>query len=541
MLKWGAAHLIRFSMAWAGTLLAIAWALVAVCALILTQIGADFLPRFDEGSVQVNFTLPPGSSLEASNQIADVVDAKFRAMRKTAQNPDGVILQFSRKTGRAENDEHSDPVNNTEYILTMNPDATQSRDELLELLVKDLKKEIPGVDIEDEQPLQHLISHMLTGVKAQIAIKVFGDDLDVLRKTAERIQHSIEKVPGLTDPVIEAIGSIEEQHIRLRPDKLAQHGVDRMFVAEFISTALKGEEVAQVIDGPRRFDVVVRIEDKYRTDFPNLRNLRLELPDRRGTVSLGELAKFEDGGMGANEISRENARRRITIRANALGRDLASVVGDIQTAVDRDIVKPGVLPSGYNIEYGGQFESQAEATRLISVLSLISVAGMFVVLYMLFPSTRIVLQILNALPTAFIGGVLALIVTQQTLTVASMVGFISLGGIAARNGILLVTHYFHLMKHEGESFSEKMILRGSLERLSPVLMTALTAGIGLIPLVWGGQEPGREILYPVATVILGGLITSTLCEFLIHPGIFWRFSGKDAEVLVRETNHEDEL
>jgi Cu/Ag efflux pump CusA len=192
------------------------------------------------------------------------------------------------------------------------------------------------------------------------------------------------------------------------------------------------------------------------------------------------------------------------------------------------------LPQGYFVEYGGQFESQQRATALISLLAAVSVVGMFVVLMLLFPSVRIVLQILNALPTAFIGGVLALVLTGQTLTVASLVGFISLGGIAVRNGILLVTHYFHLMKEEGEQFTPQMVLRGSLERLSPVLMTALTAGIGLVPLVIGGQESGREILYPVATVILGGLVTSTLCEFLIHPGLFWKFSGQDALQLVQE-------
>ena len=190
------------------------------------------------------------------------------------------------------------------------------------------------------------------------------------------------------------------------------------------------------------------------------------------------------------------------------------------------------MPVGYYVEYGGQFESQQNATQLIMILAGLSVVGMFGVLMILFPSVRIVMQILNALPTAFIGGVFALVITQQTLTVASLVGFISLGGIAVRNGILLVTHYFHLMKVEGEVFSQAMILRGSLERLAPVLMTALTAGIGLIPLVIGGQEPGREILYPVATVILGGLITSTFCEFLIHPGLFWKFSGHDAKRLV---------
>jgi HME family heavy-metal exporter len=236
-------------------------------------------------------------------------------------------------------------------------------------------------------------------------------------------------------------------------------------------------------------------------------------------------------------INRENARRRIVVRCNTQGRDLASVVEDIKTTVKEEVP----MPPGYSVEYGGVFENQVAATRLITVLALVSIVGMFVVLHMLFPSVRIVLQILNALPTAFIGGVLALILTRQSLTVASMVGFISLGGIATRNGILLVTHYFHLMKHENEGFTRRMIVRGSLERLSPVLMTALTAGIGLIPLVWGGQQPGREILYPVATVIFGGLITSTLCEFLIHPGLFWRFSGYDAERLAMTKDHDKEL
>ncbi|MEX0819332.1 MAG: efflux RND transporter permease subunit, partial [Pirellulaceae bacterium] len=199
------------------------------------------------------------------------------------------------------------------------------------------------------------------------------------------------------------------------------------------------------------------------------------------------------------------------------------------------------MPEGYYVEYGGQFESQRSATLMIGVMAAVSLIGVFVVLLMLHSSVRIVLQILNAIPTAFIGGVAALVITDQTLTVASLVGFVSLGGIAVRNGILLVTHYFHLMEHEGETFTKEMILRGSLERLSPVLMTALTAGMGLLPIVLGGQKPGLEILYPVATVILGGLTTSTFCEFLIHPGLFWTFSGKDAIGLVRGEHDEEQL
>jgi HME family heavy-metal exporter len=285
----------------------------------------------------------------------------------------------------------------------------------------------------------------------------------------------------------------------------------------------------------------VRLEEEYRTDYPNLGRLRIDLPkiegdEERRQIELREVADIGEG-TGPNAVNRENARRRIVIRCNTQGRDLASAVREIKRQVGQRIQ----FPVGYFVEYGGQFESQQRATRLIAVLALVSVVGMFVVLMILFPSVRIVLQILNALPTAFIGGVLALVITQQDLTVASLVGFISLGGIAVRNGILLVTHYFHLLKEEGEDFTQEMILRGSLERLAPVLMTALTAGIGLIPLVLGGHEPGREILYPVATVILGGLTTSTFCEFLIHPGLFWKFSGKDAARLAQQGASEDDL
>ena len=308
-----------------------------------------------------------------------------------------------------------------------------------------------------------------------------------------------------------------------------------------LQTALQGEVVSQVLEGQRRFDLLVRLEEEYRTDYANLGRLRIDLPkidddDERPQVELREVADIGEG-TGPNAVNRENARRRIVIRCNTQGRDLASAVREIQARVRQRVQ----LPVGYFIEYGGQFESQQRATKLIAILAALSVVGMFVVLMILFPSVRIVLQILNALPTAFIGGVLALVISEQDLTVASLVGFISLGGIAVRNGILLVTHYFHLMREEGEDFDRQMILRGSLERLAPVLMTALTAGIALIPLVIGGQEPGREILYPVATVILGGLTTSTFCEFLIHPGLFWKFSGKDAERLVQLGASDDPL
>ena len=535
LLKKLCSGLVRLSMAIPGPLLLLTWIAFGLAAWQFANLGSSFLPEFDEGSVQVNVMLPPGSSLEASNQVSSLVDAKFRELQKGPDNPDGEILHFVRRTGRAEMDEHASPVNLTEYILSMNPEAEIRRDEVIKKLLAETKQEVPGVSIEVEQPLAHLISHMVSGVYAQIAIKIFGDDLDKLQQYANRAKQSIETVEGVTEPIIEPIQQTEELHIRLRAEDLAIHGVTRSYVAKILQTALQGEVVSQILDGQRRFDLLVRLEEAYRTDYANLERLRIDLPDNRGQIELSDLADVEIG-TGPNAVLRENGRRRIVIRCNTQGRDLSSAVAEIKSRLNQQLD----LPEGYFVEFSGQFESQQKATRSILILSAVSLVGMFIVLMVLMPSVRIVLQILNALPTAFIGGVLALVITQQTLTVASLVGFISLGGIAVRNGILLVTHYIHLIKEEGQEFSSETILRGSLERLAPVLMTALTAGIALIPLVLGGKEPGREILYPVATVILGGLFTSTFCEFLIHPGLFWKFSGKDA-VKIAERNDVNEI
>jgi CzcA family heavy metal efflux pump len=539
-LKWAGAHVIRFSIRRQIPIQFFTWLLVAYCGWRLTTIGADFLPPFDEGAVQINVTLPSGASLEASNQMAVLVDAKLRSLRVSPTNPDGEVLGFTRRSGRAELDEHAEPPNANEYIVVINPLSGKSRKDIIAQLQDDVKAEVPGVDVEVEQPLAHLISHMISGSTAQIAIKLYGDDLDTLETVADRIKASVAGVPGVSSLAVEPMRRIDEVHVKLRPEALAFHGVDRATVGNFVQVALNGEVVSQVVEGQRRFDLLVRLEESYLADIAQLGELRLDLPEDRGQVRLADLADITPptgGDAGANQVKRDNVRRRIVIRCNALDRDLASVVGDIKRVVRSEVA----MPEGYFVEYGGQFQSQQEATRLIGILSAVSFVGMFFVLYMLLPSARIVTQILIAVPTAFVGGVLALVLTGQTLTVASLVGFISLGGIAARNGILLVTHYLHLMKREGEKFDEAMILRGSLERLSPVLMTALTAGIALIPLVLVGQEPGREILYPVATVILGGLISSTLCEFLIRPGLFLRFSGTAAIKLANADASSDGL
>ena len=433
-------------------------------------------------------------------------------------------------------DEHASPVNVGEYILSINPRVGLGRDALIKKLLDELKEEVPGVGIEVEQPLAHAISHMVSGVYAQIAIKIYGDDLNELQKLANQAKASIQNVSGVTEPIIEPIRETEELHIRLRSDDLANFGVTRAYVAQILQTALQGEVVSQVLEGQRRFDLLVRLEEQYRADFSNLGRLRIDLPDGRGQVELSDVADVENG-LGPNAIYRENARRRIVIRCNTQGRDLSSSVNEIERRLRSDLQ----LNEGYSFEFAGQFESQQKATQTIILLSCVSVVCMFLVLMILLPSVRIVLQVLNALPTAFVGGVVALVLTQQDLTVASLVGFISLGGIAVRNGVLLVTHYVHILKEEEATFSQETILRGSLERLAPVLMTALTAGIALIPLVVGGKEPGREILYPVATVILGGLFTSTFCEFLIHPGLFWKFSGRDVDRLIQQNDDASDI
>lgn len=497
-------------------------AAVLLAGIVVTRLGTDFLPPFDEGAAQVNVFLPPGASLAASNDVAKLVDARLESLRMTKDNPNGPLLDFIRRTGRAELDEHVMGVNTSETIVKLNQNTNLSRQGVIDAIRRELA-EVPGIQYEVEQPIAHLISHMMSGVTAQIAIKIYGDDLGVLRRQANAIKAAIADLPGLAEPVVEQQATIPQLRIELRRDKLAFYGVSAAYVNKMIETAMHGRVVSTVLDGQRQFDLVVRFDDPYRTDLPNLNRMHVELPD--GTkLPLSELANVYEGG-GPNEVSRENARRRIVVRVNTLGRDLGGAVEAIRQRVAEKID----LPEGYIVTYGGQFEAQEEATRRITWLSLLALGGIALLLYSTFHSASVVLQILVALPAAFVGGVTALVLTGQTLSVAAMVGFISLGGIAARNGILLVSHYAYLYREEG--FTKEMILRGSLERLAPVLMTALTAGLGLVPLVIGGHLPGKEILYPVATVILGGLFTSTMCEYLLRPGLFWFFTRNSVDRL----------
>jgi HME family heavy-metal exporter len=350
------------------------------------------------------------------------------------------------------------------------------------------------------------------------------------------MEAAIKGVPGVKDLMVEQQIAIPQLQIELLRDQLARHGLTSADVNEFIETAMNGRTVSEVILGERKFDLVVRLDNQFRQDPALLRRLSIHLPGG-GRVPLEQVASIQPGS-GPNTINRENVRRRIILQCNTSGRDLNSIVTDIQKRVQPI---QATLPTGYFIEYGGQFESQRNATRMIFLLSMISLAAMFLALYSLFHSVNLSLQVLAALPMAAIGAVAALVITGQSLTVASLVGFISLSGIASRNGILLIAHYLHLVKHEGEAFTPQMIERAGLERLAPMLMTALTAGIALVPLVLAAGEPGKEILYPVATVILGGLISSTLLDFFVHPALFWCFGREQAEEHLGQAGHIDEL
>jgi HME family heavy-metal exporter len=524
-LKWAAAKVIRFSLATPVFNLAVTMALVALATVLLARRDRDFLPPFNEGAVQINVLLPPGTSLAKSNEVAAQVE------RRLVKLDD--IEAFVRKTGRAELDEHAEGVNVTEIIATVDPLTERSREEVIDEISEALA-DIPGIVTSVEQPLAHLISHMLSGVKAQVAVKLYGDDLGALRREAEKMQAAIAGVPGVRDLQIEQQVNIPQLRIEADGYKLEQFGLTRMDVNHFVETALQGEVVSQVLDGQRTFDLVVRLDEEYREDLEAVRRLNLDLPSG-GAVKLEDVARIYMD-YGPNTINREQVRRRITVQCNVADRGLVDVVEDIKR---RLAPIEAVLPPGYFLQYGGQFESQASASRTIAILFGASLVGIFLVLFTMFRSVNLSLQVMAALPMAFIGAVAALVITDQTLTIAAMVGFIALVGVASRNGILLLNHYLHLVRYEGEGWTKEMIVRGGLERLAPVLMTALTAGIALVPLTLAAGEPGKEILYPVATVIVGGLISSTLLDFFVHPALFWTMGLSAARRVVE--SDEDQV
>ncbi len=520
-------RIIRFSLAMPYLNLSVTLLLVAIAAIFLSRLERDFLPPFNEGTIQLNVVLPPGTSLSASNEISRTVENSLKEIDD--------VQRFVRRTGRAELDEHAEGVNMSEFLIELDPKSPRSREQQLDE-IRVAMENIPGIVTAVEQPIAHLISHMLSGVKAQVGIKVYGDDLDLLRQKAEAIKSKMQGVAGVTDLLIEPQVIIPQLRIELNRAALTQYGLNASDVNDYVQTAMNGAIVSEVLDGMRTFDLVVRMKDEYREDIAGLKRLAIHLPGG-GTVPLGTVANIYESG-GPNTVNRENVRRRVVIQCNVKDRGVVDVVKDIQKAIEPVVAS---LPPGYYPTYEGQFQSQQSASQMIAILFAVALLGVFLVLYTLFRSINLALQVMAALPMAFIGSVAALVWTGQTVTIAAMVGFISLAGIASRNGVLLLQHYLHLVEYEGESFSKEMIVRAGIERLAPVLMTALTAGIALVPLVLAAGEPGKEILYPVATVILGGVISSTMLDFFVHPALFWLFGLRSAERVVRSSKERIEL
>ncbi len=485
--------------------------LIIASISIVPFFGTEFLPPFNEGSFTINLSTPAGTSLEESNKIGTMAE--------------GLMLQVpevefvSRRTGRAELDEHVEPVSNSEIDVQLRATAERNRDEI----IADIRSKLDilkGVTVNVGQPISHRLDHLLSGVRAQVAIKLFGSDLTDLRTNANQISETIKKIPGVVDVQIEKQVMVPQLLIKVNRDALQRYGLQAGKVAQDLEIFYNGKVVGQILDGNKTFDILLRTTSEERTNIESIRNTLIDAPD--GTlIPLQQIAHIENT-TSINSIMHENTQRKITISCNVQGRDLGTTVQEIQN----NIAEKVKLPQGYFVQYGGQFESQKSASRLILFLSIFSLAGVFLVLYSHFKSVQITLQIMLNIPLALIGSVITVMLTGGTFSVATLVGFITLTGIASRNGIMMISHYIHLMEHEGETFNRQMIIRGSLERLVPVLMTALVAALALIPLTLDSQASGKEILYPVATVILGGLISSTLLDMIVTPVVFHTFGEK---------------
>ncbi len=491
----------------------------AVAAVLLAAAAVPFLPRaflppFNEGTLVINLLLNPGTSLGESNLIGAQAELLIK------QVPE--VIHVGRRTGRAEMDEHAEGVHSAEIDVDLKH-SQRSRDAVLQDIRNRLAV-LPAV-INAGQPISHRLDHILSGVRAQIALKIYGDDLDTLRGLAAQLRDRLVTVPGVTDLQIEKAVLIPQLKVRLDYDKAAAYGVTPSSVLKALETLLGGEKLAQVIEGNRRFDLVVRLPDSARGP-QSLARLLVETPG--GHVPLSRIAEIEDSD-GPNQISRDNTRRRIAISANSDGTDLATIVARIRTEI---AVQP--LPTGYFTSLEGQFQAQEEATRQIALLSVMSLLLIFIVLYTRYRSTALSLMIMGNIPLALVGSVIALKIAGQPLSVASMIGFITLAGISTRNGILKVSHYINLCAFEGEKFGKEMIVRGSLERLTPVFMTALVAAFAVVPLMLAADEPGKEILHPVAVVLFGGLVSSTILDTIITPAMFWLWGEKPLKRLLEE-------
>ena len=473
-----------------------------------------FLPAFNEGSLVMGMSFTPGTSLAEANRMGTLAETLI------AQVPE--VVKVGRRTGRAELDEHAEGVHSSEIEIDLKP-SKRSREEVM----ASIRNQLAGIpaSVAIGQPISHRLDHLLSGVRAQIAVKIYGDDIDTLRGLAEDLRGRVAGIPGLVDLSVERQVLVPQVKVRIDYRKAAQHGLAAGEVLQALQSLSEGTRVTQVIDGARRYDLVLRLADADRSP-QDLERIMLSSP--AGQIPLSSIATVEEGD-GPNQIGRENGRRRIVVYANTDGSNMSHIIEDVRRAVAQTR-----LPGGYFVSVEGQFQAQEQSQRLIAGLALASLVMIFLVLYSRYRSSTLALIIMGNIPFALVGSVIAMWIAGVSLSVASMVGFITLAGIATRNGILKISHYINLCKFEGESFGWPMIVRGSIERLTPVLMTALVAAFALTPLLLAADAPGKEILHPVAVVIFGGLISSTLLDSLLTPLIFWKLGRRPLERLLAE-------
>ena len=510
-LKRGDARVLRWSFGHGGLLFGVAAAAVVVAGVAATRLPRAFLPPFNEGTLTVGMTFAPGISLAESNRLGAVAE---RLVMKVPE-----VKTVGRRTGRAELDEHAEGVHSSEMDVDLRLSARPK-----EAVLADIRQRLAILPAAFNigQPIGHRLEHLLSGVNAAIAIKVFGEDVDTLRGLANQLRERMSAIPGLVDLLVERQVRVPQLQVRLDYQRAALFGVTPAAVTDALEKLTNGKVVSQVIDGQKRFDVVLRLSDAGRTTDA-LTHLLVETP--KGRVPLGSFAEVADDD-GPNQVLRENGTRRIVVQANTDGSDEARVIAAIRAEMART-----VLPQGYFVQLEGTFQAQEDSAKLIAALSLVSLAMVFTVLYSRYRSAVLAAIIMGNVPLALIGSVAALWLSGQALSVASMIGFITLTGISARNGILKVSHYINLVLHEGEAFGPEMVVRGSLERLTPVLMTAFSAGFALLPLMIGADAPGKEILHPVAIVIFGGLVSATLLDTLLTPVLFLKLGRKSVERL----------
>ena len=507
-------RMLRWSFPRARALLGAAVLAVGLAAASVPFLAKTFLPPFNEGSLVVSLLFEPGTALAESNRFGAIAE------KLIAEVPE--VVQVGRRTGRAEQDEHAEGVHATEIDIDLRPS-----DRKREAVLADLRARLAVLpaSVAIGQPISHRLDHLLSGVRAQIALKIYGDDLDALRGLAEDLRQRLAGVRGVVDLTVEKQVIVPQIVVQIDPLKAAQAGLAPGEAVRLLQALTEGAHGAQIVDGARRFELVLRLPDAKRSP-QDLARAMIDTPSGRLPVSA--LATIEERD-GPNQIGRENARRRMVVYANVSGRALDEVIADIRAEAAR---MP--LPQGTFIRLEGQFEAQEQATRLIAWLSLASLAMIFLVLYTRYRSWTLAGIVMANIPLALVGSVAALWLASVSLSVASLVGFITLAGIATRNGILKISHYINLCRFEGERFGEAMIVRGSLERLTPVLMTALVAAFALVPLLVAADVPGKEILHPVAVVIFGGLASSTLLDTLLTPLMFRLWGERPLQRLLAE-------